>query len=142
VSQTLGAQAKLQAGLASAGVILAAVYMLSVVQRVFFGPLSNPKNKHLKDINVRETIAVAPLIALIFVIGLFPNLFLSRVGDGVGAVLDRYTEARKSYMEAGDAEFATLTPREGGPLEQGYPEAPGKKGEAPASAQALNGAAQ
>jgi NADH-quinone oxidoreductase subunit M len=144
VSQTLGQQAKLQAGLASAGVILAAVYMLSVVQRVFFGPLSNPKNKHLKDVNVRETIAVTPLIALIFIIGLFPNLFLSRVSDGVSAVLERYTESRKAYMETGDAEFATLTPREGGPMEHGYPEAPGKKGEAPApaQAQALNGVAQ
>jgi NADH-quinone oxidoreductase subunit M len=143
VSQTLGGQAKLQAGLASAGVILAAVYMLSVVQRVFFGPLSNPKNKHLKDINPRETIAVAPLIALVFVIGFFPNLFLSRVGDGVSAVLERYTESRKEYMESGDAEFATLSPREGGPLEHGYPEAPGKKADtaAPTQAQAFNGGA-
>jgi NADH-quinone oxidoreductase subunit M len=143
VSQTLGGQAKLQAGLASAGVILAAVYMLSVVQRVFFGPLSNPKNKSLKDINVRETIAVTPLIALIFVIGLFPNLFLSRMGDGVSAVIERYTDSRKAYMESGDAELATLTPRQGGPLEHGYPEAPGKKDDAaaPTQAQALNGGA-
>jgi NADH-quinone oxidoreductase subunit M len=143
VSQTLGGQAKLQAGLASAGVILAAVYMLSVVQRVFFGPLSNPKNKHLKDINVRETIAIAPLIALVFVIGLFPNIFLSRMTDGVTAVLDRYTDSRKAYMDMGDAELATLTPRQGGPLEEGYPEAPGsKKADAPAQAQALNGVGQ
>jgi NADH-quinone oxidoreductase subunit M len=143
VSQTLGSQAKLQAGLASAGVILAAVYMLSVVQRVFFGPLSNPKNKHLKDVNVRETVAVAPLIALVFVVGLFPNLFLSRVGDGVSAVLERYQDSRKAYMEMGDAELATLSPRQGGPLEHGYPEAPGK-GDTPAKAQAqaLNGVGQ
>ncbi len=144
VSQTLGGNAKLQAGLAAAGVILAAVYMLSVVQRVFFGPLSNPKNKHLKDINVRETVAVAPIVALVFVIGLFPNLFLSRVGVGVSAVLERYQDSRKAYMEMGDAELATLSPRQGGPLEHGYPEAPGKKGDtpAPAQAQALNGVAQ
>ena len=139
VSQTLGLQAKLQAGLASAGVILAAVYMLSVVQRVFFGPLNNPKNKRLRDMNVRETIAVAPLIALIFVIGLFPSLFLSRMTDGVHGVLARYTESRKAYMELGDAETAALTPRQGGPLEHGYPEAPGK---ADGQAQALNGVGQ
>lgn len=139
VSQTLGLQAKLQAGLASAGVILAAVYMLSVVQRVFFGPLTNPKNKRLRDMNVRETIAVAPLIALIFVIGLFPSLFLSRMTDGVHAVLARYTASRTAYMELGDAETATLTPRQGGPLDHGYPEAPGK---ADGQAQALNGVGQ
>ncbi|MEO7035216.1 MAG: NADH-quinone oxidoreductase subunit M, partial [Polyangiaceae bacterium] len=140
VSQTLGGQAKLQASLASAGVILAAVYMLPMVARVFFGPLRNPKNKRLKDINVRETVAVAPLIALIFVIGLFPNLILSRVGDGVSAVLERYQDSRKSYQEQGDSEEARLSDRRGGALEQGYPEAPTKKAEAApaAQAQALN----
>jgi NADH-quinone oxidoreductase subunit M len=140
VSQTLGGQAKLQAGLASAGVILAAVYMLSMVARVFFGPLKNPKNKRLSDINVRETIAIAPLIALIFVIGLFPNLFLSRVGDGVSAVLERYQDSRRSYQDEGDSTEAKLSDRRGGALEQGYPEAPTKKADAApaAQAQALN----
>jgi NADH-quinone oxidoreductase subunit M len=140
VSQTLGGQARLQAGLSSAGVILAAVYMLSVVQRVFFGPLSNPKNKRLSDINVRETVALAPLIALIFVIGLFPNLFLSRMTDGVSAVLDRYRFSREAYQELGDSDVAKLTDPRGGALEQGYPEAPPKKtdGPVPSQAQALN----
>jgi NADH-quinone oxidoreductase subunit M len=143
VSQTLGGQAKLQAGLASAGVILAAVYMLSVVQRVFFGPLSNPKNKKLQDINTRETIAMAPLLALIFVIGLFPNLFLSRMGDGVSAVLERYQDSRKYYQEEGDSDAAMLSDRRGGALELGYPEAPAKKPEAApaAQAQAMNAVA-
>jgi NADH-quinone oxidoreductase subunit M len=136
VSQTLGGQARLQAGLASAGVILAAVYMLSVVQRVFFGPLSNPKNKRLTDINVRETIAVAPLIALIFVIGLFPSLFLNRMTDGVSAVLERYTDSRKTYLDQGNSETPRLSERHGGSLEKGYPEAPTKKADAPAPAQA------
>jgi len=134
VSQTLGGQAKLQAGLSAAGVILAAVYMLSMVQRVFFGPLSNPKNKHLTDINVRETVAMAPLIALIFIVGLFPNLFLSRMTEGVSAALERYKEGREAYLEIGTSDTARLTDRHGGPLEQGYPEAPVKKAEA----QALN----
>ena len=139
VSQTLGGQAKLQAGLASAGVILAAVYMLSMVQRVFFGPLSNPKNQRLQDMNPRETIAVAPLIALIFVIGLFPNLFLSRMGDGVSAVLERYTESRKAYLEQGESPNASLAELHGGSLETGYPEAPVKKdGAVKVQAQALN----
>jgi NADH-quinone oxidoreductase subunit M len=140
VSQTLGGQAKLQAGLASAGVILAAVYMLSMVQRVFFGPLSNPKNKRLTDMNVRETVAMAPLIALIFIIGLFPNLFLSRMTEGVSAALERYKDGREAYLELGSSTNAKLMDRRGGPLEQGYPEAPTKKTDGPAAvqAQALN----
>lgn len=134
VSQALGGNAKLQAGLAAAGVILAAVYMLSVVQKMFFGPLSNPKNKRLKDMTPREIIGIAPLIGMIFVIGWFPNLFTSRMTDGVGAVVDRYIAHRNNWLDSRDATFATLAPRRGGPLERGYPEDPKKKSDA----QALN----
>jgi NADH-quinone oxidoreductase subunit M len=138
VSMPLGGQAKLQAGLAAAGVILAAVYMLSVVQKMFFGPLTNPKNKRLKDINAREVIALAPLIAMIFVIGWFPTLFTSRMSEGVEAALDRYKSHRDAAVRSRDATFATLVPRRGGPLERGYPEDPKKKPEKADSAQALN----
>jgi len=137
VSTTLGGNAKLQAGLSAAGVILAAVYMLSVVQRMFFGPLTNPKNKRLKDINAREIIAIAPLIALVFVIGWFPSLFTSRMSDGVEATLDRYKSQRAAWLDARDNAFATITPRRGGPLERGYPEDPKKK-KSDGAAQALN----
>ena len=88
VSLPLGSHGQLQAALATTGVILAAVYMLSLVQKMFFGPLSNPKNKNLPDLNVRETLALAPLIALIFVIGFFPNLFLDRARGSVATVVD------------------------------------------------------
>jgi NADH-quinone oxidoreductase subunit M len=125
VSETLGPQAKLQGTLAAAGVILAAVYMLSVVQKMFFGPLDNPKNRRLPDINVREVVAVAPFIVLIFVIGFFPNLFLSRSQDGARTVVDHYREGLRAYRETDpDSTKAVLAPRRGGPLERGYPEGP------------------
>lgn len=123
VSSTLGPQAKLQAGLAAAGVILAAVYMLNVVQKMFFGPLQNPKNQRLKDVNPREVIALAPLIALIFIIGLFPHLFLSRMTEGVRGVLDRYEDGLRTYRSTDPEAAAQLKPRRGGPMERGYPTA-------------------
>jgi NADH-quinone oxidoreductase subunit M len=110
--------------------------MLSVVQRMFFGPLTNPKNKRLKDVSPRELIGLAPLIAMIFVIGWFPNLFTSRMTEGVETVLDRYVAHRNAFVAKKDDAFATLSPRRGGPVEQGYPEDPKKKADA---AQALNG---
>ncbi|MFO0666999.1 MAG: NADH-quinone oxidoreductase subunit M [Polyangiaceae bacterium] len=61
---------------ATLGVILAALYMLSMVQKVFFGPIKHKENKHLSDMNPRELIAAAPLVAMVFVIGLFPRIFL------------------------------------------------------------------
>ena len=69
---------------AAFGVILAAVYMLSVVQKMFFGKLDNPKNKLLNDLTPREGLGLAPLVIAIFAIGLFPNLFLNRMEDSVG----------------------------------------------------------
>ncbi len=79
ISERLGVFSGIQTVGAAAGVILAAVYMLGVVQKMFFGPLTNPKNKGLHDLNRREILVLAPLVAMIFVIGLFPNVFLDRI---------------------------------------------------------------
>jgi NADH-quinone oxidoreductase subunit M len=98
--------------------------MLSVVQKVFFGPLDNPKNHKLSDINLRETLAVAPLVATVFVLGLFPNLVLSRMQEGVSVVLDRYEEGRRAYAGMEEGSAALLRGRRGGPLDRGYPEPP------------------
>lgn len=126
-SNHLGAFSHLQGGLAAAGVILAAVYMLSVVQKMFFGPLTNEKNAHLPDVNVRESVAIAPLIALVFVIGFFPSLFLSRMTESVQSTIDRYTEGRIAWMQGDENSPASLRPRRGGPLETGYPLPPAPK---------------
>ncbi len=139
----LGGHARVLGVTASLGVILAALYMLSVVQKMFFGPTNNPKNKALPDLNVRETVAVAPLIVLIFVVGFFPNLFLSRTTESVGATLNRFrtgADAEKTQWKS-DADTALLVPRRGGDFEKGYPEQPNVKaavaevGAAPALAQ-------
>jgi NADH-quinone oxidoreductase subunit M len=135
-SDVLSANAHLQAILASAGVILAAVYMLSVVQKMFFGPLDNPKNHGLSDLSVRETVAVAPLVALVFVIGLFPSLFLARSQATVDAVLDQFIEGRRAFMALDpDANRAELRPRLGGPRERGFPKPPREERDAEAQAE-------
>ena len=86
VSNHLGHFNGIQAVGAAIGVILGALYMLRVVQKMFFGPITRSENKHLEDINGREMIAVAPLLIMIFVIGFFPNIFLSRMKDAVARV--------------------------------------------------------
>ena len=60
---------------ASLGVILGAAYMLWLYQRVFFGELTNEKNKGLEDVNLREILTLAPLIVMCFWIGLYPKPF-------------------------------------------------------------------
>jgi len=66
----------LWAALAGTGVILAAVYLLIMMQRTFFGPLDKPANKELRDLSVREVLTVLPLILMAFWIGLYPRPFL------------------------------------------------------------------
>jgi NADH-quinone oxidoreductase subunit M len=58
------------------GVILAAAYLLWLYQRVFFGPITNPKNEKLHDLTPRELLTFAPLLVLAFWIGLYPKPFL------------------------------------------------------------------
>jgi NADH-quinone oxidoreductase subunit M len=73
---------------ATSGVILGAIYMLSMVRRVFFGPITHDENRHLKDLNLRELLVLAPIIILIFAIGLFPNFLLRPMHASVGALVD------------------------------------------------------
>jgi len=103
---------------------LAAVYMLTVVQKVFFGPLNNAKNKGLSDINVREVVAVTPMLAMIFVIGFFPKIFLEPMAPTVEAILDRFVEHRRGFTDAEAGREAHFLGRRGGPLDAGYPKDP------------------
>ncbi len=75
--------------LAASVVILSAVYMLWMYQRVAFGPLDNPKNKVLKDLSLREVVVLLPLIVGIFWIGIAPQGLLTRMDDSVTLVIER-----------------------------------------------------
>ncbi len=74
---------KTAAVLAASGVILGAVYMLWMVQRVFYGEVTNPKNLKLPDLSLREFGYLAPLLVFIFWIGLYPNFFLDKMHSSV-----------------------------------------------------------
>jgi NADH-quinone oxidoreductase subunit M len=89
-SHDLGHFNGVQAVGAAVGVILGAIYMLMVVQKMFFGPITKDENRTLKDVTPRELVAVAPLTMMIFVIGLFPNIFLSRIKDAALRVQDDF----------------------------------------------------
>src|SRR5262249_16894501 len=87
VSTKLGHFNGIQAVGAAIGVILGALYMLTVVQKMFFGPITKPENKRLHDVNDREIIALAPLVLAVFLIAFFPNLFLSQIRGGSDRVV-------------------------------------------------------
>ena len=75
--------------LAGTGVIWAAVYMLWMLQRVVFGPVTNPENAGLNDLNARELGLLLPLLVLMLFMGVFPRVFLDRSQASVDQVRTR-----------------------------------------------------
>jgi NADH-quinone oxidoreductase subunit M len=75
------------AALGATGLILGAVYMLMAYQKVMFGPLEKAENKILKDINLREILVLLPIAIMMFVMGILPRPFLTRMEPSVEALL-------------------------------------------------------
>jgi NADH-quinone oxidoreductase subunit M len=94
--------------LSVSGVVLGAWYMLHLVQRVFFGPLREPSShsgeEHapITDMNLREILALAPLLVFIFWIGLRPADFLTPMN----ATLDQATSRVVKELEKQQSESA------------------------------------
>ena len=84
---------KIWAGVAAAGIVLGAAYMLWLYQRTMFGKIENPANATLKDLNAREIATFVPLIALAIWIGLYPAPILQRLQSSVGRVVVRVNAA-------------------------------------------------
>ncbi|HMF55746.1 MAG TPA: NADH-quinone oxidoreductase subunit M [Pyrinomonadaceae bacterium] len=75
--------------LAGTGVILSAVYLLWMLQRVVFGPLKNEKNARLSDLNAREIGLLVPLLILMLLMGVYPRPFLDLSRASVETVRSR-----------------------------------------------------
>jgi NADH-quinone oxidoreductase subunit M len=95
--------------LAVSGVVLGAVYMLWMYQRVMFGELENEENKKLTDLSQREVLVFAPLLALMLFMGLFPNPFLSRMEKSVGTAVARMEAVQKAYQSKAQEKTANRT---------------------------------
>ncbi|MGA9769214.1 MAG: NADH-quinone oxidoreductase subunit M [Blastocatellia bacterium] len=72
---------------ATVGIILGAAYMLWLYQRVFFGQVTNKANESLSDLNAREFWQFAPLLFLIFWIGIYPKPLLSYIEPQTNVVV-------------------------------------------------------
>ena len=85
--------------IATSGVILSAVYMLWMFQRVMFGELNNPKNQKLLDLNAREITIMVPLLIMIFVMGVYPNPFIEKMSPAIDRVI-QLSKTKKVAMVA------------------------------------------
>ncbi len=80
--------------IAATGIILSAVYMLHMFKNVMFGEIVHEENKTLKDFNLREIFTMAPLVLLIFWIGIYPKPFLRIIEPSVSKIVVRMDIAR------------------------------------------------
>ncbi|HEY7376020.1 MAG TPA: NADH-quinone oxidoreductase subunit M [Polyangia bacterium] len=91
---------KLMGAIAASAVILAAMYLLTMYQKLMFGPLDKPENKTVRDIHGRETWVFGIIVAAALVMGLYPQPILSRSETSVNAFItgyrDRLAEARRA----------------------------------------------
>ncbi len=79
------------AALAATGMILSAVYMLWMFQRVNYGEITNVKNRALPDLTPREWTLMVPTIAVAIAMGVFPNVFLRPMEPAVLRTIERVT---------------------------------------------------
>lgn len=84
---------------AATGVILAAVYMLWMFQRVMFGTLDKT-NEELPDLNAREIVVMLPLLLFIVWIGVYPKPFLSKMQKSVGLVVTKVQQTEPAIGRA------------------------------------------
>lgn len=89
--------------LAGTGVIFAAVYLLWMVQRVFFGKVNNEKNKNLTDLSWREIGLIAPLVFLMVYMGVYPRPFLDATKESVIAIQQRVMQQAGGEVDHADA---------------------------------------
>ena len=73
--------------IAATGVILAAIYLLWLIQRVFFGPVTSEENRSIPEIAWNEVAALVPLIILMVWIGVYPRTFLEPMTPSVKQLL-------------------------------------------------------
>jgi NADH-quinone oxidoreductase subunit M len=97
---------------AALGVILSAVYMLWMFQRVFYGKVTNDHNQGLPDLSFREWAILGPLAAAAIGMGVVPNVFLKPMEPAVQRIVDR-VQSRQPMQTAEQANRPTR-------LRQGY----------------------
>ncbi|RPI97790.1 MAG: hypothetical protein EHM39_08955 [Chloroflexi bacterium] len=75
------------------GVVLAAAYMLRMLQKVAYGGTSNPDHSALKDLGLREVVTLLPLVVFVFWIGLNPEPFTKVMHASVQHLIEQSQQA-------------------------------------------------
>jgi NADH-quinone oxidoreductase subunit M len=83
------------------GVVLGAVYMLTLYMKTMFGEITHEENRGLPDCNRTELAAFIPLLIMVFVMGVYPQPILSRIEPTTTAYLEAVSVRRQALTDAG-----------------------------------------
>ena len=83
---------------ATTGVIFAAAYLLWAIQRILFNPLDKKENEHIPDLNRRELLLMAPLVAVIIWLGVYPAPVLKRMETAAQAFVTRVEQGSQATV--------------------------------------------
>jgi NADH-quinone oxidoreductase subunit M len=83
----------------TSGVVLSAVYLLWMYQRVLTGPITKEENKSIADLNIREIAASALIIIFIVWIGVYPNTFLSKSENSIKRVIQNVQVVKQNLLK-------------------------------------------
>jgi len=108
--------ARVYTAVAATGVILSAVYMLWMFQRVNYGPMTNDKNRGLRDLSLREWFVIAPVCAMCVVMGVAPNWFLKPMEPSVRKVIEEVVGANRTQNTEARPATARVTQASGASL--------------------------
>jgi len=86
------------ATLAATGVVLGAAYMLWLYRRVIFGALTKEELKGILDLSPREIAIFAPLVAIVFWMGIYPNAFLDVMHASVANLIEQSQPAAAAAL--------------------------------------------
>ena len=87
-----------RAAFAASGIVLSAIYMLWVYQRVFMGTIQNDENRTLPDLNLRETSILVPIVVLVIWMGVHSSTFLRIMDTSVQKVVDQIEQVREPQI--------------------------------------------
>ena len=104
--------------IAATGVILSAVYMLWMFQRVNYGPLTNPKNQGLRDLSPREWLVIAPICAMAIFMGIVPGIFLKPMEPSVRRAVSQVVGTPSRNADASSSVSERAAASEPRPLDE------------------------
>lgn len=99
----------LVAFMASTGLVLGASYALYLYRRVIFGSLQHDHLKSIVDLNIREIGIFAPLVLIVFWMGIYPKSFTQMVDPTVNMLIEKFNKSKEHFPTQSVAEVLGLT---------------------------------